>query len=98
MALAPAESWLRPTATRPSSEVAGVGDARVGEHALEVALRQGEHVADDHGEHGEHDQHVGPALRRRDAARSATRRRKPAKAPALMPTDMKAVTGVGAPS
>ena len=43
-------------------EVAGVGDARVGEHALEVALRQGEHVADHHREHGEDRHGVRPRL------------------------------------
>ena len=42
-------------------DVAGLGDARVGEHPLDAVLRQGGEVADDHGEDGDRDHHRAPA-------------------------------------
>ena len=81
----------------PEREVAGVGDARVGEHALEVALRQREHVPDDHREDREDDHDVAP-VGPVGAGGHEKSLAKPTKAAALTPMAMKAVTGVGAPS
>jgi hypothetical protein len=39
---------------------ADVGDGRVGQHALDVGLRDGDQVAQPHGEHGEDHQHPLP--------------------------------------
>src|SRR5665648_524677 len=43
-------------------EIPRVGDARVGEHALEVTLRQRQHVPDHHRENGQDRHRVGPRL------------------------------------
>ena len=43
-------------------QVAGVGDAGVGEHALDVALEERAEVADGHGERGEDPDQDGPAV------------------------------------
>ena len=39
---------------------AHVADGRIREHALEIALRDGDHVAEHHRQHGERRQHVRP--------------------------------------
>ena len=79
-------------------QVAGVGDARVGEHALDVALHQCGEVADGHAQHREHPDDPGPVDRQARRARARKTRAKAAKAAAFTPTAISAVTEVGAPS
>ena len=43
-------------------QIACVGDAGVGKHALDVALHERAEVADGHGERGEHPQEDSPAM------------------------------------
>ena len=80
--------------------VAGVRDARVGEHALHVVLAERREVADGHRGHREQPAHERP--RRRDRRRSsrparrepaAKKRSRMAKPAALGPTERNAVTG-----
>ena len=43
----------RAEGSQPGQDVAGVRDARISQHPLHVGLRQGDDVADGHGQHGQ---------------------------------------------
>ena len=95
----------RPSPAAPSwradhdagQQVAGLRDARPGEHPLERALRDRADVAD-HDRHGrEHGERRRPVELRRARARWSNSRRKTANAAALVATAMNVVIGVGAP-
>ena len=75
-----------------------MGDARVGEHSLEVALLQRDRVADDHREDREPADGVVPDGVRRAGNASSQTRRNAANAAAFTVAAMYAVIGVGAPS
>ncbi len=73
-----------------------MGDGAIGQHALDVGLRQRAEVSDEHGEHRENPERPEPQfVAGRHGGQDPQQQREGA---GFGPEDMSAVTGVGAPS
>ena len=100
------EAGRTATPTRPANvadddrdqQVARVRDARVGEHALDVPLRERDDVADDHRDDREPPRAACATQSYRYGNASSQTRRNAANAAAFTAAAMNAVIGVGAPS
>ena len=79
-------------------QVAGVRDARIGEHPLDVGLHHADDRAEDHRRGGNHRQHRESTRALSGSSGDRNTRTNAANAAALTPVDMNAVTIVGAPS